>query len=232
MICKSRLHVCLPSVMCSRCLALHPRSVWVIPPRAVLWCSAQTLWTILCSEPGSKSVYAPPAAQPQTLPTAPAPTPTLSLTKASTPSIALAPKNPSPSSMLHYCPNQHQLFQAPTPPNGPLQVVPPPPWFQLSETPFSSKTSNQNPASPCPDTYPQLGSRQGSWFLHLVMSKAGPCLNHAGIPKPPWTHPRLPWPVLAGRLCSKPQSRSLTWANFSLWSIFNSGCTVPLSISY
>lgn len=88
---KSFLHMCLPSIMYPRCLALPPHSVWVILPRTVPWCSARTLWTTLRSEQGSLSVYVPPAAQPKTLSIALAPTLLSRATKASAPIITLWP---------------------------------------------------------------------------------------------------------------------------------------------
>lgn len=141
-------HMCVPSVMHSRCLALPPRSVWMILPRAVPWCSALTLWIILLSEPGSLSVCVPPAARPQSLPIAQAPNLPLSPAEASAQTIA--PENASHSFMVQYRLNQHNLSQASTRLcRAPLQPIPIP--FQLSETPESPSLDL---ASMFPDTSP------------------------------------------------------------------------------
>ncbi len=103
---KFLLHICIIFVIYSRCLAPPPHSVWVILPRAVPWYSALTLWTIPLSEPGSLSVHVPSATQPRTLPIASAPTLAMSSTQAFALTIVQAPKNASPSFMLHYQPNQ------------------------------------------------------------------------------------------------------------------------------
>lgn len=135
----------IPSFMNSRCLALPPRTVWVILQRVVPWCSALTLWTIPQSDPESLSVCAHPAAQPKILPIALAPAPPVSLVKEPVPTIIQTAKKAILSLMLQYQPSHHYPSQDPTlPSRPPLQPISTPLPFHLSET---SKLPSQNLAS-------------------------------------------------------------------------------------
>lgn len=207
--------MCFSCIMYSRCLALPPHSVWVILARAVPWCSALTLWTTLLSEPESLSVCAPLAAQPKSLSVALVPVLPLNQAKGLAPTIVLALVKPGPSIILHYGPSQHNLIQASALPN-----TPPPLPLQLSKSPLRStpKTSSQNLSSTCPYTYPLQGSSQSQWLLCLLMPKRGPFLNHAERPRSPWTHAKLSWPVLAGRLCCNSSLSSVLETHVSKYS--------------
>lgn len=167
---------CAPPPSLLRCLVLPQHSIWVILPRAVLWCSAPTLWTIRPLDPESPSPYVFPAAQLKS--STPPPKLALNPAKASCPPSASRTKRANLSTILQIHLGLWNPSQASPPASRPAPHMS---TFLLYEPP--------NPLSQSPATsFPLQGAIQGCWSTGICR----------------WTLTEVWRTVLKGKRCCKP----------------------------